>query len=35
MVGARENLQVVKTVNWELFIFFIVLTIVDFDSSVD
>ena len=35
MVGLKKDLQVVKTVNQGLFIFFIVLPNVDFDTSVD
>ena len=35
MVDAKKRLQVVKTVNEGLFIFFIVLPNVDFDTSAD
>ena len=35
MAGAKKSLQVMKVVNWGLFIFFIVLPNVDFDTSVD
>ena len=35
MVGAKKSLQVMKTVNEGLFIFFIVLANVDFDTSAD
>ena len=35
MVGTKKGLKVVKTVNQGLFIFFIVLASVDFDTSTD
>ena len=35
MVGAKKGLQVMKTVNHGLFIFFIVLPNVDFETSTD
>ena len=35
MVGTKKGLQVVKTVSYGLFVFFIVLPNVDFDTSTD